>query len=315
MNLITCGVPQGSTLGPLLFIIYVNDLPFATKLQVRLFADDTNITASNQHKDTLEKIVNKELKNISNWMKLNKLTINYKKTEYIIITNKKEKTRFKVKIDENVISHSTCIKYLGVVFDDSLNWKPQINNICSKLASGCWALYQLRPYVNLQTLMMIYYSLIYSHLNYCISSWGSTSSSTLGPLNKLQKKSVKIITNSSIRTHSKPLFLDLKLLKLEDIYKFEMAKLMHRIHYKLFNISSSESNKLVMLDQTHSYNTRQKNQKNYFLNRVRTTKSQKSIQYIGAKIWNQLPKEIKQINSFKFKKELKNLLLKQYSKS
>ena len=170
MNDISCGVPQGSTLGPLLFIIYVNDLPLATNLHVRLFADDTNITASHHHKDTLEKIVNKELKQVNNWMKLNKLSINYKKTEYIIITNKKEKPSYDIKIDQTTLCQNSCIKYLGVLIDDTLTWKPQVDKMCSKLASGCWALYQLRPYVNSATLMMVYYSFIHSHLNYCINS-------------------------------------------------------------------------------------------------------------------------------------------------
>ena len=103
MNDISCGVPQGSTLGPLLFIIYVNDLPLATNLHVRLFADDTNITASHHHKDTLEKIVKNELKQVNIWMKLNKLSISYKKTEYIIITNKNEKPCNDIKIDQTII--------------------------------------------------------------------------------------------------------------------------------------------------------------------------------------------------------------------
>ena len=90
MNKLSCGVPQGSTLGPLLSIIYVNDLPLATNLNIRLFADDTNITASHCNKDTLEKPVTNEMINISNWIKLNRLSINYNETEYIAINNKKK---------------------------------------------------------------------------------------------------------------------------------------------------------------------------------------------------------------------------------
>ena len=137
-NNITCGVPQGSTLGPLLFIIYVNDLPLSTKLKVRLFADDTNLTVSHHNSNDLEKAANDELKHISNWMKLNQLSINYKKTEYVIITNKKANLNYSLKIDENNIRQSSCVKYLGILIDSSLNWKAQIQKVCSKLASACW---------------------------------------------------------------------------------------------------------------------------------------------------------------------------------
>ena len=110
MNKLSSGVPQESTLGPLLFIIYVNDLPLAT-----------NITASHYNKDTLEKSVNNELINISNWIKLNRLSINCNKTEYIFITNKKKKPNYQIKIDKNVLTQSNCIKYLGVLIDESLS--------------------------------------------------------------------------------------------------------------------------------------------------------------------------------------------------
>ena len=103
MMKITCGVPQGSTLGPLLFIIYTNDLPKATKLQVKLFADDTNLTASHHSENLLEKFVNSELQKISYWMKINKLSINYNKTEHIMITNKRRRAKFNLKIDYNII--------------------------------------------------------------------------------------------------------------------------------------------------------------------------------------------------------------------
>jgi len=104
MHKITCGVPQGSTLGPLHFIIYTNDLPLATKLQVRLFADDTNVIATHDQKESLEKLVNNELQNISNWTKVNKLSINYSKTEYIIITNKKVKPQCIIKLMKTLLN-------------------------------------------------------------------------------------------------------------------------------------------------------------------------------------------------------------------
>ena len=113
-------------------------------------------------------MANNELKHISNWMKLNQLSINYNKTEYVVITNKKEKPTFSLSlhIDENVITQSHCVKYLGVLIDSSLNWKPQIQKVCTKLASACWALYQLRKYVDYETLVMVpvYNSTLHSHL-------------------------------------------------------------------------------------------------------------------------------------------------------
>ena len=114
-------MPQGSTLGPFLFNIYINDLPLLTKLPTRLFADDVNITASHYEKNYLEEIVNNELGNMSNWMKVNRLSINHNKTEYIIVTNKKSKPKLNMKIDNNPINQNTCIKYLGILIDDALN--------------------------------------------------------------------------------------------------------------------------------------------------------------------------------------------------
>ena len=152
-----------------------------------MFADDTNLTASHYNGGILAKLVNNESVHFSNWMKINKLTTNYAKTEYIVITNKRAKLDYTVKIDQTTIKRSKCIKYLGVLRDDSLSWKPQIDRVSSKLASRCWALYHLRKYVDCKTLLMVYYSMIHSHLNYCLS-WGSASASTLMPINKLQKK-------------------------------------------------------------------------------------------------------------------------------
>ena len=309
MNNIICGVPQGSTLGPLLFNIYINDLPLTSKLQVRLFADDTNLTASHYNRGILAKLVNNELVHISNWMKINKLTINYAKTEYIIITNKKVKLDYTVKIDQTTIKRSKCIKYLGVLLDDSLSWKPQIDRVSSKLASGCWALYHLRKYVDSKTLLMVYYSIIHSHLNYCLSSRGSASASTLMPINILQKKALRTITFSNIRSHTKPLFFKLQILKINDMYKFEIGKIMHKISNNLyFHISKL----FVITDQIHSHNTRQNTKKNYFFLECTHFKLKNHytimVQSYGMKYQNQL-KKVLSLNS----RKLKVNLLSQYA--
>ena len=133
---VTCGVPQGSTLGPLLFLICINDLPSVTKFSVKLFADDTNLTMASKCANTLEVNVNLELTKVSNWMRLNKLSVNFSKTEYMLITKKKNIKHFQVKICDNVIQCKDHIKYLGVYIDDKLSWKYHIQQLCSKVAKG-----------------------------------------------------------------------------------------------------------------------------------------------------------------------------------
>ena len=185
-------MPQESTLRPLLFTMYINDLPLASNLNTKLFADDAVLTLSNKCLKTLNTSVNCELGKIDDWMKINKLTINYDKTKFMIITQKKKKTQSEVKIEKNTIEEVSQIKYLGVFFDEKLSWKKHIQYIYSKLSSGSWALLKLWNYVDISTLKIAYYSLIYFHLQYCISSWGLAAASNLDPLEKMQKRSIRI---------------------------------------------------------------------------------------------------------------------------
>ena len=120
---VICGIPQGSTLGPLLCNIYINDLPLASNSTINLFADDTNLTLSHSNVSTLQQNINDELVNVSNWFKVNKLSINFNKTEFMVVTTKQNKPELKVSIDNNPIKQSHHIKYLGVLIDDNLNWK------------------------------------------------------------------------------------------------------------------------------------------------------------------------------------------------
>ena len=141
----------------------------------KLFADDTVLTMTNSCITTLQNDVNKELTKIDEWMRLNKLSLNYNKSKYMLITKKKKNNsedliNFKFTIGKHKIEQVSQIKYLGITFDDKLTWKPHNQQICSKLSSGSWAILKLRQYVDLLTIKTVYFSLIYSHLLYCISS-------------------------------------------------------------------------------------------------------------------------------------------------
>ena len=175
------------------------------------------------------------MQKIIKWMRINKLSINYSKSEFMIITKKQFKHKFEVVIEDNKIKQKSFVKYLGILIDDKLNWKHQVKQICSKIARGSWTLYHIRNYVDKQTMKMVYYSLVYSHLQYCINSWGSASEATLHPLKIIQKRSIRIITGSKYRAHAEPLFHQLQCLKLNDIYQLEMAKLMYRINNNMIS--------------------------------------------------------------------------------
>jgi len=118
---ITQGVPQGSSLGPLLIALYINDLPSTTKLTPTLFADDAVLSISGSNSTELQSIVNTELEKVKEWLHFNKLSWNYSKTSYMIVSCKNNQiTDFNVKINDKTITRTTCVKYLGVFIDDKL---------------------------------------------------------------------------------------------------------------------------------------------------------------------------------------------------
>jgi len=168
---VKCGVPQESTVGPFLFLVYINDLPLASNLKTRLFADDANLTLSHKSSVMLEVNVNHELTKIDVWMKANRLSINYNITEFLVITNRKiGRKQLKIKIGDHEITQKTEARYLGILIDDKINWKPQNQQQSSKIAKGTWALSKPKKYVNLQTVKRAYYALVYPHLQYCAAT-------------------------------------------------------------------------------------------------------------------------------------------------
>ena len=174
--LLTCGIPQGSILGPLLFIIYINDLPNCLKHTTpRMFADDTSLTAVGKTFNEAEEIANEDLKNVKAWLSSNELSLNIAKTEYLLIGSRAKIKRMDVqptvKIDTCPIKRVKCAKMLGVEIDEHLNWEKHIECIASKVSSGIGALKKLKEFVNRDTLVLVYNALIQPHFDYCCEVW------------------------------------------------------------------------------------------------------------------------------------------------
>jgi len=180
---ITQGVPQGSSLGSLLFAHYINDLPSKTKLTPTLFADDTVISISGSNSTELQSIVNTELEKVNEWLHFNKLSLNYSKTSYMIASRKNNQlTDFNVKINDKTITRKTCVKYLGVFIDDKLPWSNHIAYLENKLSRSVGLFYRIHQYLSDSALKSLYFSFVYVHLQFAIGAWGWCRHNDLKPI-------------------------------------------------------------------------------------------------------------------------------------
>ena len=290
---VTIGVPQGSVLGPLLFLIYVNDIIHCSNiLKFSLFADDTVVLYSHKNVTELVSIVNNELKILNDWFKCNKLFLNFKKTKYILFHSKRKRLPLNVnpiKIEETVIDRTESINFLGILIHESLDWKYHIANIASKISRSVGVLSKLKCFLPQNVLLAIYNAIILPHLNYCNEIWGKTYRLHINKLYILQKRAMRHITKSNSRSASLPLFIKLKCLPIFDLVRLNILVFMFKyqkgilpaLFQNMFNTNSS----------FHSYPTR-------FRDNLRTpithsTIRTHSIRFTGVREWNSIDNDLK----------------------
>ena len=293
------GVPQGSILGPLLFLIYINDMPRTIESceEVILFADDTSIIIANTNIQEFKHNIKKAIQEINNWFLSNSLTINYNKTHFLqFFTKQQKEIPLQIMTTNSILTNINSTKFLGLTIDSGLSWKEHIMSLMTKLNRACFAIRAIKPFLSRKVQRIVYHSYFHSIMTYGIIFWGT--SCLHNNIFKIQKRMIRILSNKTKRDSCRQLYKQLQILTLTSQYIYSLLIFVNK--YRECFLTNYD---------IHGKTTR------YNLNlHIPTTNlkiAQKGVFYSGIKIFNHLPMDIKSsfIDPKRFKVAVKRFLL------
>ena len=283
-------VPQGSILGPLLFTMFINDLPIVTdKCKVILYADDTALLYSDKNKTNLENVLNQKLSNVTNWLDQNKLTLNTSKTKIMVIGNNNKTSSqltVEIKVNTHKLDQVSEFKYLGVWIDDKMKFSTHI----SKISTNIGILNIARNYLSFKHKNMLFNALVLPHFNYCSNSWSTTNQKYTNILETLQRKAAKLILNLPKRPSPTQVYKQLNWLPLEDRWKINRCSTVN----KCLNKQTPDyiHDHFHLTKDTHNHNTRSASNNKLTVPKFRTKTGQRSLKFQGAIDYNNIPSSL-----------------------
>jgi len=313
INNVSCGVPQGSVLGPLLFLLYVNDIGNSVPdVSIKLYADDTNLFIFHKSVESLIIDAGTYITRLNEWFAANKLSLSIDKTCYSMFgVDDCDKSVVSIKVDGVELKQVESTKYLGIIIDSHLNWGNHIDYLYRKLIKFTSIFYKIRGKLPTELKKIIYFAFVHSQLSYGIEIYGNTYPTYLHKLNILNNKILRILQNAPRDTRVVDLYNTFNALTIPNQYKYNILLFVHKFFHHRDLLPHIFWSHFAKNYEFHPYNTRNKYEPHYMY--FTSSVGQKSIKYQGTQLWCSLPDQLKIISSTRlFKRKLKSYLQTTY---